>query len=78
LLLLKSAAVRETSGLFLIETEEFRGFQFGDPAKAHGEILDELYGNDMGLEFIFGRKEKKPLGISQPEINRVIQTVHRK
>ena len=78
LLLLKSAAVRETSGLFLIETEEFRGFQFGDPAKAHGEILDELHGNDMGLEFIFGRKEKKPLGISQPEINRVIQTVHRK
>ena len=78
LLLLKSAAVREISGLFLIDTEEYHGFQFGDVATARGEIVDELYGNDTHLEFVFGRKDRKPLGISQPEINRVLQTVHRK
>lgn len=76
LLLLKSAAIRETSGLFLIDTTEYHGFQFGDVTTARGEIVDELYGRDIGLEIIFGRRDGKPLGISQPEINRVIQTVH--
>ena len=77
LLLLKSAAVRETSGLSLIQTSQYQGFQFGDVTKALGEIVDELYGNDVGLQFVFGREDRRPLRISQPEINRVLQTIHR-
>jgi hypothetical protein len=78
LLLLKAAAVEEPSGLFLVATKEFQGFQFGNPQTARGSIVDELYGNDAMLEFIFARPDGRPLGISQPQINRVLQTVHRK
>jgi hypothetical protein len=77
LLLLKAASMWEPSGLFLIDTQDFRGFQFGDPQKARGNIVDELYAKDVYLEFIFGRNDRHVLGISQSEINRVLHTTRR-
>ena len=77
LLLLKAASMWEPSGLFLIDTQDFRGFQFGDPQKARGNIVDELYAKDVSLEFIFGRNDRHALGISQSEINRVLHTTRR-
>lgn len=73
LLLLKMGLLRDKSGTFLIQTQRFSGFQFGDLAKNGGHgAFDDLYSHDKKLEFIFGRKAGQ---LSQAEINRVIQTL---
>jgi hypothetical protein len=60
------------TGVFLIHTPRFRGFQYGDPANNPYRIRDDLYSSDsdVGLVFI----PVKTSSISQSEINRVIQT----
>jgi hypothetical protein len=76
LLLLKSFQVDANNGqtgIFLIENRDFRGFQYGNPQKHPSEIIDELFGDKARLHFAF-RDKKGGAGISQAEINRVIQS----
>ena len=61
------------SGIFLIRTPDFRGFQYGHPESGDREIRDELYSQEGRIGFMFLRG--KSGRISQAEINRVIQTV---
>jgi hypothetical protein len=76
LLLLKSVLVdahNSDSGIFLIQTKDFRGFQYGKPQSRPREIIDELFADKGRLHFTF--RDKSCAGdISQAEINRVIQT----
>jgi hypothetical protein len=77
LLLLKSvetAANGGGSGIFLIQTRDFRGFQYGDPASHPPEVQVDLYSDKVHLHFVFPQN-KGSVGTSQAEINRVIQTV---
>lgn len=62
------------SGIFRLQTPEFRGFQYGDPSKS--PVWVNLYAQDAKVELIFSTKNG--LVISQPEINRVLQSVHKK
>lgn len=64
------------SGLFLIQTARFKGFQFGDPAAHPPRISDELYADDGGTDLIFLQNKSAP-AISQPEINRVLRSVRK-
>lgn len=76
LLLLKSIYVstnKSGSGIFLIQTGDFRGFQYGNPQGRPREIVDDLFADNGGLHFAF-RDKSCAGGISQAEINRVIQT----
>lgn len=62
------------SGMFLLQTKDFRGFQYGNPA-SHPRVIEvDLFGSRNRLHFRF-REKQGSAGISQPEINRVIQSV---
>ncbi|MGB8411191.1 MAG: hypothetical protein WCE23_00040 [Candidatus Binatus sp.] len=77
LLLIKSIQVSANegeSGIFLIETKDFHGFQYGNPASRPPQIEADLFADKVHLHFVF--PERKHAGfISQAEINRVIQSV---
>jgi len=64
------------SGIFLDSTRDFKGFQFENPQSRPSRITVELFSNDGGIDVIFMQKAGAP-AISQAEINRVIQSIHR-
>jgi hypothetical protein len=65
--------------IYNVKSKEFRGFQFGDPARRPKKMSVELYASDDSeLELNFEQKENGPTPrITQAEINRIIQSVHR-
>jgi hypothetical protein len=79
LLTMKAVVGPEESGIFALQIKGFRGgFQWGDPARNPRRVVASLYADDYGLQFSFsGKTKKNPQGISQAEINRVLQTVRR-
>jgi len=78
LLVIKAITVPEQSGIYSIQTGNFRGFQYGDPHSRPRNVVAELFADDGGVTFIFaGQGKEHPLGISQPEINRVVQSLHK-
>jgi hypothetical protein len=78
LLLLKATAAPEQSAIYSIQNTDFKGFQWGDPSAGPRYIVADLFADDAGLEIIFfGPGKGQPLGISQADINRVLQTVHK-
>jgi hypothetical protein len=75
LMIVKRMAVPADSGMFSITSGEFRGFQYGDPNKHPKQIVVDLYSAHRGVEFVFFRKNRQPLDISQAALNRVIQSL---
>jgi hypothetical protein len=65
------------SGIFAVTTGEFHGFQFGQPQSSPRGINVELYSDNASLAFIFSKKLNGPIVITQPDINRVLQTIHK-
>jgi len=76
LLTLKALAVREPSGNFYVRSREMPGFQYGDPQARPHYVAAHLFASDAGTEFVFFQSQNGP-GISQGEINRVVQTLKR-
>jgi hypothetical protein len=76
LLVFKPIVARDAdSGIYAIQTKDFRGFQYGNPQSRQSEIDDELFSDNELLEFTFRCRGKGGAGcISQSEINRVIQS----
>jgi hypothetical protein len=76
---LKEGLVRggAESGLFLVNTKEFNGFQYGDPQKSSEHLSVELFGKDGHLDIIFVRKLNAAKTISQADVNLVVQSVHK-
>jgi len=62
------------TGIFFLQTKDLRGFQYGNPRDQTQEIVDDLFVEGGKIEFTF---LENCAGISQSEINRVIQTVRR-
>jgi hypothetical protein len=79
LLTIKAIAMPQTdSGLYLIQTADRKGFQYGDPRGRPKKIVDDLFSDDDGVEFIFFRSgNPNAPSITQEEINRVIQSLHK-
>jgi hypothetical protein len=79
LLLIKAIAMpKADSGIFAIQAQGFQGFQFENPKSRPPRIVDDLYSNDGGVELMFMLKPGgNGPGISQAEINRVIQSVYK-
>jgi hypothetical protein len=79
LLLIKAISMpRAGSGIFSIETPDFKGFQFENPQARPSRITDNLYSNDGGIELIFIQKVAGGApAISQSEINRVIRSIRK-
>jgi hypothetical protein len=79
LLLIKGISMpRAESGIFSIQTPEFQGFQFESPQSRPFKITDYLYSNEGGVDVMFFQKAGGSApSISQAEINRVIQSIHK-
>jgi hypothetical protein len=78
LLLMKgiSAPRGADSGIFVVRTGDFSGFQFGRP-QITSTFNVELSSDSDSLDFIFGQKVNGPTIISQPDVNRILQTIHK-
>jgi len=79
LLLLKSIVLFKSAenGIFSIQSGPYRGFQQGDPNRP-GRILVQLFSDSGNIEFFLGGKDmQSPTGLTQPEVNRIVQSFHR-
>jgi hypothetical protein len=66
------------TGIFRVQSTNYKGFQQGNPAKIPRGIVVSLYSEQGGIEFIFsGHDYRHPVGLTQPEINRVIQSLRK-
>jgi hypothetical protein len=65
------------SGIFAVQGKEFKGFQYGRPQSPPKHLSVELFPEDGHLDLLFGQKENGPTVISQADINRVVQTIHK-
>lgn len=79
LLLIKAISMpKADSGIFAIRIPGFQGFQFENPESRPPRITDELYSNNGGIDIMFLQKaDGSAPSISQAEINRVIQSIHK-
>jgi hypothetical protein len=65
------------SGIFDVRGKEFKGFQYGRPQSPPKKLNVELFPEGGHLDIFFGQKSGGGTFISQGDINRVIQTIHR-
>lgn len=77
LLMLKgSSSAGGGTGLFRAEKPGWKGFQFDDPRKQPNRVTLELYNsNDQHVEIIFLPGKGEDAGITQADVNRVLQTL---
>lgn len=64
-------------GIYSVKTKEFEGFQYGRPQNPPKPLRTELFANDAHLRILFGQKLNGPTMITQPDINRIIQSIHK-
>jgi len=80
LLIVKSLGTVKAAdtGIFNVRNENYKGFQQGDPRIRQDGIAVELFSDEGNIEFVFFQKNyKSPTGLTQPEINRIVQSLHR-
>ena len=66
------------SGIFEIQVSDLRGFQFESPLARPARITAELFGEDGGIDVGYYQKPGgSARSITQPEINRVLQSIHK-
>jgi len=65
------------SGIFDMRGKEFKGFQYGRPQSPPKRVDVELFPQDGHLDLFFEQKKSGPVAISQADINRVVQTIHK-
>jgi hypothetical protein len=65
------------SGIFTVQGKEFKGFQYGRPQSPPKQLSVELFPDNGHLDLILGQKKNGPTVISQPDINRIVQTIHK-
>jgi hypothetical protein len=74
----RSGSSPAETGIFNLRGQGYHGFQYGDP-RSRPEVLQlRLYSDDGSVEikFLQGTYDE-PSGITQPEINRIVQSLHR-
>jgi len=66
------------TGIFNLWSQGYHGFQYGDP-RSRPEVLQlRLYSDDGRVEIkLLQETYDEPTGVTQPEINRIVQSLHR-
>jgi hypothetical protein len=80
LLIIKSLALLKSaeSGIFILQNQGNQGFQEGNPLTRQDVIAVHLFSENGSAEIIFFQKDyKNSTGITQPEINRIVQSLHK-
>jgi hypothetical protein len=66
------------TGIFYVQNLDYKGFQQGDPQVSHDRLVLDLYSDEDHIEVVFLQKDyHAATGITQPEINRIIQSLRR-
>lgn len=65
------------SGVFSLSTNEFKGFQYGRPQNPPKHLSVELFKSDGHVDILFGQKLNGTTTISQADVNRVVQSIHK-
>jgi hypothetical protein len=65
------------SGVFSVSTNEFKGFQYGRPQSPPKLLSVELFKSDGQVDILFGQKLNGSTTISQADVNRVVQSLHK-
>lgn len=66
------------SGIFNLRSRSYSGFQLGNPRVRQDGLSVQLYSEDGRFEMTFYQQAyEEPAGVTQAEINRVVQTLHR-
>jgi len=66
------------SGLYSVRSNEFKGFQYGDPGKRPKRITIELFADNGSINLVISQKTDGTAPVAtQAEINRMIQSVRR-
>jgi hypothetical protein len=65
------------SGIFDMSGKKFKGFQYGRPQSPPKHVNVELFPEDGHLDLFFEQKKNGSVAISQADINRVVQTIHK-
>ncbi len=65
------------SGIFVVQGKEFKGFQYGLPQDPPKQVSVELFPADGHLDLIFDQKKNGPTVISQADVSRIVQTIHK-
>jgi hypothetical protein len=63
-------------GLYSFEFGQLRGFQQGDPVRDKNVEVEVYDADDHKFKLIFSSKSGPNGGMTQPDINRVLQTLH--
>jgi hypothetical protein len=80
LLLVKSIVLPRSAetGIFNLQNQSYKGFQSGNPQVRQDGIILHLFSDEGSVEMIFLQKDyQNPAGVSQPEINRIVQSMHK-
>jgi hypothetical protein len=66
------------TGIFNLKSQRYNGFQYGDPQSRPDVLELRLYSDDgrVDIKFLQGGYDE-PTGITQPEINRIVQSLHK-
>jgi hypothetical protein len=66
------------TGIFYVQNQDYKGFQQGNPEGRQDGVVLDLYSDDDHFEVMFLQKDYHNVaGVTQAEINRVIQSVRR-
>jgi len=65
------------TGIFNIQCQGYRGFQLGAPEAHPQKVTVNLYSDKEIIEIVFLQKQGQPSGPTQPEINRVVQSLRK-
>jgi len=77
LIMKRVSAVGGETGLFELQANRWKGFQFDDPSKSPRKVTLEVYDNqDRKVEIVFCPGMPGQAGVSQADINRVLQSLH--
>ena len=80
LLILKSLAPSKCAetGIFKVQNQSMKGFQQGNAESRDNGVVVNLYSDDGSVQFIFTEKNYNlSARVTQPEINRIIQSLHK-
>jgi hypothetical protein len=67
--------VNAETGLFSVRTSRYRGYQHGDPRRARQVDLAVFDDQDHEFRFFVGSDPGKPITVTQPDINRILDTL---
>jgi len=65
------------TGIFNIQNRSYRGFQLGDPQAHPRRLAVQLYSDDGTIELTFGGNGREPFAVTQPELNRIVQSLRK-